>query len=170
MDDYDCIVCDTKMKKCIVWPFLMDYCNNCFSKKVSSVHDMPDGNFSKEDLLHLLKRGSMEMGSFVMCLHKLDKNALFNTWYLSIYSIELLLNKFNKEHGTSLFISHVENDTRVLLTIDNLWAYERSESVVNALNDEIADNVYDEDIHEQMFVKSVMGYCVFLIANENVLE
>ena len=123
MDDYDCIVCDNKMKQCIVWPFCMDYCNNCFAKKVSHVPGVPDDNFSKEDLINLLKGSSTQHESLLLRLPKLDKKALCNTWYFSIYSIELLLNKFNKKHGRSLCITNVENESESLvLTIENLWS------------------------------------------------
>lgn len=171
--DCTCILCDTPMKECIVWPFLMEYCHNCLTFRVSGVpsslkatrHTEFEKEFNKQMFLDIIDRVPEER--VTLCFPKLSKRTLCDRWYFSINSIDQFLKKHNKERFTNMCICNVQlTDTDITITVTNVAHAHKNilhASLVDALNEEIHNNVYDESMYSRIFVKSILAR--FLVSN-----
>lgn len=156
-----CPSCDIPTKKCVVWPFFMDYCEQCFTVLVYS-SDITI-NCNEKCCLDVLKEQFVE-DNVQVCLPRLNAaTALNHSTYFSIYGVQIFCQKVNKEsqNRENWFLANVQNvDDSYLCTISKGTTQGTtqgvSQSVVYALNEEIANNVYDKDVYKTILIKSII--------------
>lgn len=167
--DNICILCDTGMKECVVWPFLMEYCPNCFTFRVSGVPDSLkpttykdlETEFSKQRLCDIVLR-TIPNERVTLRFPKFSKETLCNRWYFSINSIDQFLRNINRERSTNWGICNTQiTETEMTITMttvdENTCAIPIPKSLVDAYNDEIHKNVYDESMYRRILFKSVLA-------------
>jgi hypothetical protein len=150
-----CRSCDIAMKKCVIWPFFMDYCEHCFTILV--YHDNYGDEF-KSCPLDILK-DSIESCVNVR-LPKLNASTGFDQGvYFSIYGVQKFCQKLNKgkPNTQSWGLSNVQDDNECYVCqIERGVSANVPESVVHVLNEEITRNVYDENVYKTLLIKSMI--------------
>lgn len=152
-----CPSCDIPTKKCVVWPFFMDYCENCFTVFVYSNDTKSDSN--EKCCLNILKEQLIENSVQVRIPRLNAATAFDHGTYFSIYGVQTFCQKVNKESNNreNWVLRNVQSDDdSYICTISKGGSDEVPKSVVDALNEEIAKNVYDKEVYKTMLIKSIM--------------
>jgi hypothetical protein len=82
-------------------------------------------------------------------------NSTFTTFF-TIYGVQKFCEKVNKEIGTRWVLTDISNDDEWYICTLRQQGDGLTESVVNALNEEIWNNVYDDSVYKRLYIKSIV--------------